>query len=487
MTSHRTGFKPPDVHWAVTITAIIATVFAVAGCKDNSAKEKDVSEETDSRWENDSTSDLPNDDTGTPPGDSDSDSDSDSGAAISTGGQSCQPLSQPSGQSIRITPDDVGRLSTIVAGAQPGDVFIFESGTYSLNGDYIWISTPGVTLRSASGNPEDVILDGNYQTTEIVTVAASNCTIAEMTIQRAATHPIHVTTSEAGDTLNTKIYRMTIIDPGEQAIKINTHSSESATFADNGEVACSSIQLTDAGRPHVNMSATPCYTGGIDAHQARGWIIQDNTISGFWCPNGLAEHAVHFWRGCRDTVVERNILTNNARGVGFGMATEGDARTYSDTPCGLNATAYVGHVNGVIQNNFIHASDPDLLASEDGFDCGVCLWSACGVNVAHNTIVSTGALFSSIEWRFQSSSATVTNNLATHPMRERDGATATLAGNIDNASLSQFADAASGDLHLNTTAAAINAGITTASNLPKSDIDGDPRDATPDVGADEAL
>jgi hypothetical protein len=400
-------------------------------------------------------------------------------------GHFCLPLDSPSGNVTRVTPDDAAGLREIVASAQTGDTILFESGTYHLNGNYIWIATPGITLRSESGNPEDVILDGNYQTTEIVTVAASDCTIAEITIQRASTHPIHVTSSDGGNTDNTRIYRVHIVDPGEQAIKINSHNSAMQVYADDGEVACSSIVLTDAGRPHVNMSASPCYTGGVDAHQARGWTIRDNQISGFYCQNGLSEHAVHFWRGCRDTVVERNILFNNARGVGFGLATSGDARTYSDHPCNSDGEMYVGHVGGVVQNNFIFASDSGLFASESGFDCGICLWSACDASVLHNTIVSTGEIFSAIEWRFDSTSATIANNLATHPLRERDGATATLVGNMENANLAEFADAAGGDLHLTAGAAAIDAGISSISGLPTADIDGDPRDSTPDAGADE--
>ena len=400
-------------------------------------------------------------------------------------GNFCPALDPPTGNVTRVTPDDTPNLRGIIAAARTGDTILFESGTYPLNGDYIWISIPGITLRSESGNPEDVVLDGNYQTTEIITVAASDCTVAEISIQRASTHPIHVTSSDAGNTDNTRIYRVNIVDPGEQAIKINSHNSAMQVYADAGEVACSRIALTDAGRPHVNMSATPCYTGGVDAHQARGWTIRDNTISGFYCPNGLSEHAVHFWRGCRDTVVERNVLSNNARGVGFGLATSGDPRTYSDHPCNADSSVYVGHVGGVVQNNFIYATDSALLGSESGFDCGICLWSACDARVLHNSIVSTGDMFSAIEWRFESTSATIANNLATHVMRERDGATATVAGNMEQMGLENFANAATGDLHLTPTSAAIDAGDSSVSGLPVSDIDGDLRGNSPDAGADE--
>ena len=56
------------------------------------------------------------------------------------------------------------------------------------------------------------------------------------------------------------------------------------------------LLLTDAGRAQVQ----DCYTGGIDAHSAWGWVVRDNVFEGFWCDQGLSEHAVHFWVTGRD-------------------------------------------------------------------------------------------------------------------------------------------------------------------------------------------
>lgn len=127
----------------------------------------------------------------------------------------CKPLDASVGNIINVTPDQVANLQSIIYDAEEGDVIVLDSGTYDLNGQYLWVRTPGVTIRSKTGNPDDVIIDGNYKTTEIITVAASDVTIAEITLQKAYTHPIHVTSSALGDTLNTMIYRVTIIDPRE--------------------------------------------------------------------------------------------------------------------------------------------------------------------------------------------------------------------------------------------------------------------------------
>jgi hypothetical protein len=51
--------------------------------------------------------------------------------------------------------------------------------------------------------------------------------------------------------------------------------------------------------------------GGIDAHNAVGWIVRDNTFRKIRSPAGsVAEHAVHFWSGSRDTLVERNLIVD---------------------------------------------------------------------------------------------------------------------------------------------------------------------------------
>ncbi len=397
----------------------------------------------------------------------------------------CTPLPAPSGNVITVNPSQTQQLGSIVASANQGDTILLEDGNYDLDGTILWFATPGVTLRSASGNPGDVTLDGSYNSTEIITLAASDLTVAEITITRAFTHAIHIVSSNLGDTDNTLVYRVNIVDPREQAIKINPHAA--GFYADNGTIACSSIKLTDQGRPKVNPTNGGCYTGGIDAHQARDWTVRDNSIEGFWCSSGLSEHAIHFWRGGRDTIVERNILKDNARGIGLGLVNSGTARTYNDNYCPQANGAYIGHYGGIIRNNFIHASSTGLLNSAAGFDCGICLASACKAAIVHNTIVSTGSNFSSIEWRFTGSTGIEIHNIiATHPLRERDGATSNQSGNLENDSLSLFIDGQSGDLHLAQGASsAIDMGVLLAPGLADFDIDYDMRDPLPDIGADE--
>jgi hypothetical protein len=283
--------------------------------------------------------------------------------------------------------------------------------------------------------------------------------------------------------LNTKLYRVRVIDPAEQAIKINPGAP--GFYADNGSVACSHIELTDAGRPHVRNN---CYTGGVDAHQARGWTVRDNWIGGFWCASGLSEHGIHFWTGSRDTIIERNTLVNNARGIGCGLIESGTGRTYADNPC-PTASGYVDHYAAVVRNNVVFANRAQLFASQYGFDCGICINQTCGATVVHNTVVSTQAPFSSIEWRFGNTVVDLRNNLVSHNLRDRGGVD-TQAGNVQSASLALFEDGANGDLHLMPGAtAAIDQGAPVAAGVANDDVDGEsrPSGAARDVGADELI
>jgi hypothetical protein len=377
-----------------------------------------------------------------------------------------------------VVPAQAADLAVIVDTAVAGTTIRLADGVYALGGDSIWFHTPGVTFRSASGNAAAVVLDNNYAGGSILEIAASNVTIAELTLQRAFHHPIHVA-PQSGSITGTLIHGVRVIDPGEQGIKINANGTLNA---DSGVVRCSLVRLTDTGRSFVRNG---CYTGGIDGHRARDWRVHDNTIEGFWCGSGLSEHAIHFWTGSRDTVVERNVIRNNARGIGFGLGQGTAGRTYTDSPC--PGVTNAGHFRGVIRNNFVAVNDPRVFATADGFDSGIGLEEACSVEVLHNSVFSTQAPFSSIEWRFPVTSGRIANNLVSHNLRPRDGAAPTVAGNVAGAPASLVVDLpVTGDLHLRSGAtAAVDRGVLLPAGLADEDIDREPRDATPDVGADE--
>jgi hypothetical protein len=371
-------------------------------------------------------------------------------------------------------------LPSMVRGASANTTFLLADGTYRTSGDEasrrIRVEAPGITIRSASGNPDAVIIDGEYVTAEVITVHASDVTLAEVTVTHAVDHCVHVTPFGGGpDVVGFRMYRVRALDCGEQFLKVNPPGSRDA-WADDGIVECSHFELTDAGRPHVERATGGCYTGGIDAHSARGWVVRQNRFVGIYCAGeGLAEHAIHFWTASRDTLVERNVIVDCARGVGFGLVESGADRAYPDDPApGL----YVGHHFGIIRNNVIVADIP-------WYDTGIELDQARGTVVVHNSIIETPAAtgsFSSIDTRFANSITTVRDNLVRRITVR--GGSSTADHNVEMVPLSYFADGASGDAHLTATATdAIDQGI----EMPEAgvDIDGDAHGAMPDIGADE--
>jgi len=182
--------------------------------------------------------------------------------------------------------------------------------------------------------------------------------------------------------------------------------------------------------------------------------------------------------------VERNRLIDNTRGIGFGLGQSGEWRTYPDNPCG--GVTNVGHYGGIIRNNFILQKSEALYASESGFDSGISLDQVCGAKIVHNTVFSTDTAFSSIEWRYANTNVEITNNLVSHSLMKRDNGNAVLKGNLENALSAWFSDVSNGNLHLIESATnAIDKGVTVEDNLCEEDIDGNARDANPDIGADE--
>jgi hypothetical protein len=414
-----------------------------------------------------------------PPGDaagSDGGGGTDAGLPPATG---CDPLPAASGTIVSLDPSRAGELAGMVRGAAAGTTFVLADGTYPLGGTGLRFESPGVTLRSASDDASAVIIDGEYTTNEPIAITADDVTIAHVTVTRAIDHPIHVTPPDGGPDVNgTLLYGLRIIDGGEQFVKINSNAARDA-FVDDGRIECSFFRMTDVGRTMVERDPGGCYTGGVDAHQARGWVVRNNVFEDIYCAGeGLAEHAIHFWTGSRDTLVENNVILRCARGIGFGLVESGEARMYPDDP----GVGYIGHWDGLIRNNVIFADHPY-------FDTGIELAQARGVRVYHNTVYSTDAatgFFSSIDYRFGNTMADIRNNI-TRRITMRDGAMGNVESNVEGAQASLFVDAAGLDFHL---AAGATSVIDTGAELGEAaglDIDGDPHGAGagPDIGADE--
>jgi hypothetical protein len=369
----------------------------------------------------------------------------------------CGPIEPGRGAVVDVTPAEAARLPEIVRAAPAGATVRLADGRYPVDAT-LALARPGLTLRSASGRAAGVVIDGAYGPSALVAVAASRVTITDVTLTRARDHLVHAVPPEGGRSISLmRLHRVRLVDSGEQFVKANPNASRTGVV-DRSRVTCSSFTMTPAGRQRIER-AFGCYTGGIDAHGATAWRVRRNRFEGIYCEDGeVAEHAIHFWRRSRGTLIERNVIRNCSRGIGLGLTGEpGD-----------------GHFKGVVRRNVILADVPQ-------YDTGIELAATPGAVVVHNTVAETARAtraFSSIDVRFARPLVIVANNLVRR-VTVRDGGRARLRGNIEGFPLDWLRDG----MHLRPAAGAVDRGVRLS--FAGRDIDGQRRRGRPDVGADE--
>jgi hypothetical protein len=351
-------------------------------------------------------------------------------------------------------------ISAIENTASGGDTDIrLEDGTYTLSGvSMLWVSANNVSVSSVSGNRNAVIIQGQGMyggVGWIFNVAGDNFKVSDITMRRVANHAIQFQPQADGPTISNCI----IQDTYEQMLKGSFNSGSPNQHSDNGLVENCLFEYTAGIGPNY-------YIGGIDVHRGHNWIVRGCTFKNIKSPAAdIAEHAIHFWNGSENITVERNLILNCDRGIGFGMA------------------GNPGNVAGVIRNNMIYHDGSGAFA-----DVGIIIEDTPDCDIYNNTIYMAGSYPNAIEYRWSGTTGTViVNNLTNKAIQLRDGAShSVLSNNVTNAQTSWFIDASIGDLHLvSSVSAVVDQGIF-ISGLT-NDFDGDvrPHGAGYDIGADE--
>lgn len=334
---------------------------------------------------------------------------------------------------------------------------LIADGDYQIasTSSFPYITGSNVVIRSASGNRDAVIIRGGgnvptYSTEDGFLIAGDNVTIADLTIREVGNHGIQVSGH------NLYVHNVRIQDTYEQMIK----GSTTAATIENGTVQCSLFEYTQGIGPNW-------YIGGLDIHKGHSWMVRDNVFRNIISPHtAVSEHAVHFWNDCFDNTVERNLIYNCDRGIGFGLGTNGNQNQ-----------------GGVIRNNMIYN---DGLGQYD--DVGIGLETSPDTKVYNNTIFID--YFNAIEYRFATTSnVEIYNNLTNKAIASRNGGTGTLLTNVTNAQSNWFVNTTSGDLHVASMIAEVFDQGTEIPAFVVDDIDQNPRpyNAQTDIGADELL
>ncbi len=365
--------------------------------------------------------------------------------------------------STRVTVSSEPELRAAIsrANATGGKVTIaLADGVYPLTGT-LNVSAPDVALVSASNDRSRVTLRGDAMSRDaavknLIRVTGKSFQLRGISLERAGWHLIQIAgEADADDPI---ISDCAMRDAWEQLLKVSYDAARPTVGADRGIVQNCIFEYTAGIGPQY-------YIGGIDAHAAADWVVRGNVFRNIASPSrSIAEHAVHFWSLSRNTLVERNVIVDSDRGIGFGL---GDR----------------GHVGGIIRNNFIHHT-----ANAHPFaDAGIILENSVGTQIYNNTILQEHAYPRSIEFRFSGTAGgTIANNLTNRPISARDGGTAVLRTNVQTADRGMFRLTAAGDLRLATPVVGV---VDAGTPVPgvSHDLQGDarPKGVTIDIGADE--
>lgn len=378
----------------------------------------------------------------------------------------CAPLAPATGTTVVV--DTTAELQDAVANLTSNTTILIADGTYNLTNTLNIRNVDNVAIRSASGSRDAVVLQGRGMSNAaygnvphvMAVYDASAIVIADLTLRDAYYHLIQIHGEADADGVH--LYNLHLIDAGEQFVKGST-AGPPGPYADDGIVECSLFEYTNRARSW--------YTNGVDVLAGSGWIIRDNTFRNIRAPEGqLAGPAVLMWRNSLDTIVERNLFIECDRAIALGLsAPDGNSRDGEDT---------YDHRGGIIRNNMIYRAGPG--------DVGITVNYAREVEISHNTVILNGTFpWGAIEYRFGSTTASIAGNLTDAPIWQRNGATATLTANTTNAVADWFVNAAAGDLHLASTANAIDIVASRPSVIDDFDGHSRPVGQAADAGADE--
>lgn len=292
---------------------------------------------------------------------------------------------------------------------------LIEDGTYAISSPtwFPYITASNIVFRSLSGNRNAVTLIGTGMASVSPDnehgfyIVGDNITIADLTIRDVGNHGI----ATQGD--NTFIHNVRIQNTFEQMVK----GTSAGDGADYGKIQCSLFEYTAGIGPQF-------YIGGLDIHEGSNWVVNDNIFKDIASPSSsLAEHAVHFWNFSENNTVERNLMINCDRGIGFGLGSSPND-------------------GGIIRNNMIYSD-----GTHPFNDVGIGLETSPNTKVYNNTIYISYP--NAIEYRFEATTnVEITNNLTNQLITSRNDGEALLTTNYIEALAPWFVDVTTGNLHL---------------------------------------
>lgn len=377
------------------------------------------------------------------------------------------PLPPPQGPVIRVR--TVDELFSAAERVSPGGTILMADGHYLLP-RYFELHTDGVTLRSASGQRDRVVLDGaQSRHIEVVGIrGAKGVTIADLTIQNIRANGFKINADLGANRV--RIYNCVIHNIWQRGIKgpaVPPERREELRPTDCRVEYCLFYndrpkQFADdpSDRPDTFDGN---YVGGIDVMFARRWVIADNVFVGIQGRTRQGRGAVFLWHDAQDCIVQRNVIVDCDSGICLG-------NSYRPANIAIHATGCI------VRNNFVVRCPENGILADYTRDC----------RIVHNSIHDPASrLRRLIRLVHDNEGLLVANNLLSGPeMRMETTSQVRLLGNVTRPLAEAFVDAAGGNLHL----ARFVPGVCDAAEPlaeVSEDFDRQVRGPRPDVGADE--
>lgn len=378
-------------------------------------------------------------------------------------------LPPPAGQVIRVSTVDA--LFEAAETVQPGGTILIEDGQYYMP-RYFEIHTNNVTLRSASGQREKVILDGEKSMHgELVGITScSGVMIADLTIQNIKWNGFKINSDK--NVQNLTIYNCVIHNiwqRGVKSVKIPEANREEIRPKNCRVQYC--LFYNDRPKQYsddpsdTEQTFRGNYIGGIDTMFAKGWTISDNVFTGIHGRTGEARGCVFMWHHAENCVIERNVILDCDTGVALG----------NSSGIGPGESSVHG-TNMIVRNNFLSLVPENGIIADYTQDC----------KILNNTIYDPkSAMQRLIRVVHTNPGLLVANNLLCGPdIRVESDSAIRFLNNRSGDYAAYFVDPTKGNLHLADSAMnALDKGI----SLPEvtEDIDRQPRQDPSDIGADE--
>jgi len=276
---------------------------------------------------------------------------------------------------------DIKSLIAACENAAPGDEIVIAKGVHTLKDkSRIHIKDrPGpIIVRGATGDPDDVIIEGLGQDNETVQVifeltGSPKWTFRDLTTRKSYFHGFKFNTSSTACVLKNVVMR----DHGESGVK-GTSDPDTDAYPDDLLVENCDIGFTE------KTGGTRSVVEGIDGVAVKGWIIRGNRFVNIQ-KSGKPAYGAFTKGNSLETIIENNRFENCFIGASFGGGGTGAAyfRDHDRS---------VEHRWGVIRNNtFTNCTDAAIYINK-GNSCRIegNKMIACAANIELRYPESTG-------------------------------------------------------------------------------------------------